>query len=330
MSSLKPLLAAAAIALLLAGAGCGASTPSVQTDPTLTSLTDAVDVTRMMETIDYMASDELRGRAAGSPQSSELESFLGERMAELGLEPVEQLGLDSFRQEFPVPAERCFLEDPPPAGETVDCANILGMIEGESTDEMIVLTANYDGLGIDPTTGSIYPGADYNASGTASVLELASTFSSLESKPGKTIVFALLGAEECGGYGSAALAESLETGGLRDSVRIINLEGLGAGGGDYMDVWDLNYRKNRPTVEAIDEAAAMLEVELELGGERLGTSASTFFLFHLPAVTIDWSWFERDDHPDFHMSSDTADRIREDGLLQVTRVVAAATWKLSR
>ena len=110
----------------------------------------------------------------------------------------------------------------------------------------------------------------------------------------------------------------------------LNLEGLGAGSGDYMDVWDLNYRKNRPTVEAIDEAAALLEVELELGGERLGTSASTFFLFHIPAVTVDWSWFERDDHPDFHLPTDTADKIREDGLLQVTKVVAAATWELSR
>jgi hypothetical protein len=330
MRYLKPLLAAAIIALLIAGAGCGASSPTAQTDATLTSLADAVDVTRMMETIDYLASEELRGRAAGSPQSSELELYLEERMAELGLEPVEQLGLDGFRQEFPVPTDRCFLEDPLPEGDALECANIVGMIEGETADEMVVLTANYDSLGVDPTTGSIYPGADYNGSGAAAVLELASAFSSLEDKPGKTIVFALLGAEECGGYGSAALAESLETGGLHDSVRIINLEGLGAGDGDYMDVWDLNYRKNRPTVEAIDEAAALFEVELELGGERLGTSASTFFLFHLPAVTVDWSWFERDDHPDFHLPSDTADRIREDGLLQVTKVVAAATWELSQ
>jgi hypothetical protein len=330
MSFPRPLSVAVVIALLLAGAGCGASTPTAQTDPMLTSLTDAVDVSRMMETIDYMTSEELRGRAAGSPQSSELELFLEESMAELGLAPVEQLGLDSLRQVFPVPAESCLLEDTPPAGEAVDCANILGMIEGQAADDMIFLTANYDGLGVDPNTGSIYPGADYNASGAAAVLELAAVFSSLEEKPGKTIVFALLGAEECGGYGAAALAESLETGGLRDSARIINLEGLGAGSGDYMDVWDLNYRKNRPTVEAIDEAAALLEVELELGGERLGTPASTFFLFHIPAVTVDWSWFERDDHPDFHLSSDTADKIREEGLQQVTEVVAAATWMLSR
>jgi len=43
-------------------------------------------------------------------------------------------------------------------------------------------------------------------------------------------------------------------------------------------------------------------------------------------VTCDWSWFERDEHPDFHLPSDTADRINEEGLLQVTRVAAVATW----
>jgi hypothetical protein len=112
-------------------------------------------------------------------------------------------------------------------------------------------------------------------------------------------------------------------------VHVINLEGLGAGDEYYMDVWDLNYRKNRPTVEAIDGAASLLEVVLEIGGADPGTSASIFFLFHLPAVTCDWSWFERDDHPDFHLFSDTPDKINREGLLQVTQVVAVATWMLA-
>ena len=330
MTPIKPLLAIVLSSLLLAGCGCGASTTSTEADPFLVSLADRVDVDRMMETIDYLSGEELRGRPAGSPQSEELERDLEERMEAIGLEPVEQLGLEGYRQEFPVPPERCFLEDPPPEGEAVEAANIIGKIAGESEDELIVLIANYDGLGVDTSTGAIYPGADYNASGAAAVLELASIFSTLDRKPAKTLVFALLGAEECGAYGSAALAESLETGGFHDDVLIINVEGLGAGDGDYMDIWDLNYRKNRPTVEAVDEAAELLGVVLELGGEDPGTSASTFFLFHLPAVTVDWSWFERDDHPDFHRPSDTADRIDRNGLNQATRVIAVAAWILAQ
>jgi hypothetical protein len=96
-----------------------------------------------------------------------------------------------------------------------------------------------------------------------------------------------------------------------------------------MDVWDLNYRKNRPTVEAVDEAASLLDLELELGGADPGTSAGTFFLYHIPAVTCDWSWFERTDHPDFHLPSDTADKIDREGLLRVTQVIAVAAWTLT-
>ena len=329
MRYLKPILAAAFIALLLVGPGCGSSSPSEEGDPFLISLAEDVDTARMMQTIEYLASDALQGRAAGSAQSLELENFLAERWQDLGLESVSELGLQGFRQEFPVPSDRCFLQEPSPADTEIMCANIVGKIPGTSGEEMIILMANYDGLGVDATTGEIYPGADYNASGASAVVELASIFSSLEIEPTKTIVFALLGAEECGGYGSAALAEALEAGEWRDHSRAINLEGLGAGDGGYMDVWDLNYRKNRPTVQAIDEAAFRLEVTLELGGADPGTSAGTFFLFHLPAVTCDWSWFERDDHPDFHLPSDTPDKINRDGLLQVTQVVATAAWQLA-
>ena len=329
MKYLRLLLGALLITLLLAGAGCGAALTDDTDDPFLLSLAESVDTTRMMETIEYMASEALRGRPSGSVQSQELEAFLEERMAELGLVPLDELGLDSYRQEFPVPSDRCFLEDPPPADTPITCANILAKIPGASSEEMIVLTANYDGLGVDASSGAIYPGADYNASGASAVLELARIFSALEYAPEKTLVFALLGAEECGVFGSAALAEAFETEGLRDSVRIINVEGIGAGDGYYMDVWDLNYRKNRPTVEALDTAASLLEVVLELGGADPGTSASTFFLYHMPAVTCDWSWFERDSHPDFHLPSDTPDKINQAGLLQVTQVLAVATWTLA-
>jgi aminopeptidase YwaD len=328
MNYLRLLVAASLIALLVAGAGCGSSSTDTG-DAFLLSLADSVDTARMMETIDYMASEALRGRPSGSVQSQELEGFLAERMAELGLEPVGELGLDGYRQEFPVPSDRCFLEDPPPAGTAITCANILAEIPGTSSEEMIVLTANYDGMGVDASSGAIYPGADYNASGASAVLELAHIFSGLKEVPPKTLVFAFLGAEECGGYGSAALAEAFETNGLRDAVRIINIEGIGAGDGYYMDVWDLNYRKNRPTVEALDAAASLLDVVLELGGADPGTSASTFFLYHMPAVTCDWAWFERDSHPDFHLPSDTPDKINQEGLLQVTQVLAVTTWILA-
>ena len=323
-----PLLAACLSLLLLAGAGCGAPPDSGQREAFLLSLAREVDAARMMETIEFMAGEGLAGRPSGSPQSRRLEAHIEERMALYGLRPLDELGLEGFRQEFPVPPERCFLEPPPPPDEPVVCANILAKLPGSSSREMIVLAANYDGLGTDISSGAMYPGADYNASGSSALMELARVLSSREERPASSIVFAFLGAEECGGFGAAALAEALEDGGLRDEVRVINIEALGAGGGGYMDVWDLNYRKNRPTVRALDEAAALLGVVVEPGGADPGTSAGVFFLHHIPAVTCDWSWFSRDEHPHFHQPGDTPESIEEEGLLQVTRVVGVAAWIL--
>ena len=320
-------------ALLALGAGCGDSTPppasSDKVPESTLALADKVDVSRMMEVVEFLSSEELKGRPTGSTESSEVQDYLEKKISEQGLVPVEQLGLEGYRQEFEVPPERCFLEEPPPSDQPVVAANVLGMIPGESTEDMVILTANYDGLGRDLDTGSIYPGADYNASGVSAVLELATIFASLDENPQKTLVFAFLDAEECGSYGSQALAEALEAGGFRRTVRIINLEGLGAGDGDYMDIWDLNYSRNRETVEAVELAAEALEVELELGGQDPGTSAAAFFLYHLPAVTCDWSWFERSEHPDFHLPTDTADRVNEVGMLKVTQVVAVAAMLLA-
>ena len=41
-------------------------------------------------------------------------------------------------------------------------------------------------------------------------------------------------------------------------------------------------------------------------------------------------WFERDEHPDFHLPSDTPDRIDREGLLRVTQVVAVTAWTLAQ
>jgi Peptidase family M28 len=326
MRSRLPLAGIIVTLLLLSAAGCGA--PQGGNDSGQSRFAGKADSGRMMQTISYMAGEELQGRPTGSPQSAELESYLMKQFSDLGLQPPEALGLTDYREEFPVPTERLFLENTP-SGETVTAANILGEIRGEPGSEILILAANYDGLGIDVKTGSIYPGADYNASGSSAVLELARLFSEIKQRPKKTVMFALLGGEECGNYGSQALAAAIESAGLRQAVSIINIEGIGAGQGNYMDVWNLDYRKNEPAADALAGAADLLGVELEPGGADSGTSSNVFFLFHQAAVTCDWSWYERSEHPDFHKTSDVAEKINEQGLKNVTEVVAQATWDLA-
>lgn len=78
--------------------------------------------------------------------------------------------------------------------------NVLARIEGENPNEVIVVGAHYDHLGM--YNGYIYNGADDNASGTVGVMTLAKAFIASGVKPKKTIIFAAWTGEENGLLGS--------------------------------------------------------------------------------------------------------------------------------
>ena len=90
----------------------------------------------------------------------------------------------------------------------VETANVLGLLEGsdpELKDEVVIYSAHHDHLGIgEPNEAgdSIYNGARDNASGVAQVLAIARAFGSLSEPPRRSILVALVGAEEQGLLGS--------------------------------------------------------------------------------------------------------------------------------
>lgn len=83
--------------------------------------------------------------------------------------------------------------------------NVLGVIEGENKDEIVVVGGHYDHLGA--SNGFVWSGADDNASGTVGVWMLAKAFKASGIKPKKTIVFAAWTGEEKGLLGSEYFAD---------------------------------------------------------------------------------------------------------------------------
>jgi hypothetical protein len=81
--------------------------------------------------------------------------------------------------------------------------NVLGRIPGASRPrETILLSAHLDHLGVRGTgADTIYNGADDDASGVTAVLELARVLAS-GPRPERTVVVALYGSEEAGGFGA--------------------------------------------------------------------------------------------------------------------------------
>lgn len=95
----------------------------------------------------------------------------------------------------------------------VQSANVLGVLSGcdpKLKHEAVVVTAHHDHLGkaVGAAEGedAIYNGALDNASGVATVLSLAKALTALPNPPRRSIVFALVGAEEQGLLGSSYYA----------------------------------------------------------------------------------------------------------------------------
>jgi hypothetical protein len=96
----------------------------------------------------------------------------------------------------------------------VQSANVLGLIKGsdpELADEAVIYTAHHDHLGIGTPNAegdNIYNGAMDNASGVAQVMAIAKAIRSLPEAPRRSILIALVGAEEQGLLGSKYYADN--------------------------------------------------------------------------------------------------------------------------
>jgi len=90
----------------------------------------------------------------------------------------------------------------------VQSANVLGLIPGSDPilkDEVVIYSAHHDHLGIGPANAdgdTIYNGAMDNASGVAQVIAMARAFKALPTAPRRSVLIALVGAEEQGLIGS--------------------------------------------------------------------------------------------------------------------------------
>jgi Zn-dependent M28 family amino/carboxypeptidase len=90
---------------------------------------------------------------------------------------------------------------------TIDSRNVLGKLEGSDPqlkDEYVVYTAHWDhfGIGVPVNGDKIYNGALDNASGVASMLEMARALTRVKPAPRRSILFIAVTAEEQGLLGS--------------------------------------------------------------------------------------------------------------------------------
>ncbi len=170
------------------------------------------DTIRIRDIMQYLTSDELRGREAGSEGIELAASYIESYFEDQGVQPY----FSSFRdtlENFPLAAY-----------------NLVGLVPGndkELSDQYIIIGAHYDHVGIigSATQDSIANGANDNASGTATVLEMARYFGRNRTNK-RSLLFVLFSAEEKGLLGSAHLAKRLKDEGL-NLYTMLNFEMTG-------------------------------------------------------------------------------------------------------
>jgi peptide/nickel transport system permease protein len=108
---------------------------------------------------------------------------------------------------------------------------------GESLDsQVIVVSAYYDGLGVGPD-GTLYPGANDNASGVATMLEIARLLKEGNFEPKKTVVFvAWTGGEHAESLSIKNVMNAKAGFGLLTVEAVVELSGVGGGIGNGLVV----------------------------------------------------------------------------------------------
>jgi hypothetical protein len=186
--------------------------------------------------------------------------------------------------------------------------NVAGYLPGE-TDEYIVIGAHYDHLGLGEQysmapsqIGTIHPGADDNASGTAGVIELARWYAT-QPKQKRGILFLTFAGEELGLLGSSFYAEHPRFP-LQKAVAMLNMDMIGRVRDGKVYIGGVGSGSNlKATVE---EVLPHHHLNIDFSDSTgYGSSDHTSFTAKQVPVLFFFSGL----HADYHRPSDTWDKI---------------------
>jgi Zn-dependent M28 family amino/carboxypeptidase len=251
-----------------------------------------VDREQLMRELTTLASPAFEGRRTGTPGALKARQWIIEQFRASGLTPA---GTQEYLQPF--------------KARNADAANVIGRLAGrEPRARALVITAHYDHLGV--RNGTVYPGADDNASGVATMLAAARHFRT--NPPRHPMLFAAIDSEEDGLRGARALVDS----------RLIDRPGTAMN--VNLDMVSKNDRRElyaagtsfapwlRPILEDVQSRAA---VKILFGHDRPSPPAAaedwTHQSDHGPFhdAGIAWVYFGVEDHPDYHRPTDTSGRV---------------------
>jgi Peptidase family M28 len=210
--------------------------------------------------------------------------------------------------------------------------NVVGVLPGSDparAREAIVIGAHYDHVGLGgrlsvtpERAGEIHNGADDNASGTASVIEMARAAIADRARFPRTLIFVTFAGEERGLLGSAHYVHSPAPVAIGSTVTMLNLDMVGRSRG-AVDVSGLDKGALKDDLMAAAQTVGDLEIKQE--GPGAGRSDDSSFIdARVPAINF-FTGF----HADYHRPTDDWEKIEKAGTARVAALALEFAARLA-
>ena len=257
--------------------------------------------------------------------TKELLAKTGLSMEEIKAQLPQERGDLSF---FAETGWSCEMAVPVQILKAVPTRNVLAFWPGTDValdEEALVISAYYDGLGRYPD-GTLLPGANDNASGVATMLEMVRTLKAGGYEPKRTLIFAAwVGGER---YRAVDFDRFLQARrGFAEAYEIVagvELEGVGAGSGGAAALSHVSSKKLQETFQA---AARRVDVALDTKQPGLHDATGLWEVpsASVPSVVVSWAGSAATAHtPDDRPEAIDPDKLRQVGEMTALTVMVIA------
>jgi len=286
----------------------------------------------LINNLSVLASDEMEGRKTGEFGQKMAANFIRDYYKDLKIDAAP--ATKNYFQIVPSSSMRRAFSP-----KLKDSENVVAFIEGnEFPNEYIVISAHYDHVGM--ANGEIYNGADDDASGTSAVMEIARLFQKAKlagNGPKRTIVFLHCTGEEFGLYGSKYYTQN-PLFPLENTIANLNVDMIGRT--DKKHEKSKNYiylvgsdklsQELHDLSEATNKEYTNLVLDYEFNAEDhpeqiyYRSDHYNFAVKNIPVI-----FYYSGTHEDYHLPTDTVDKIEFDKMHERTQLIFATAWKLA-
>ncbi|MFV0538632.1 MAG: M20/M25/M40 family metallo-hydrolase [Dysgonomonas sp.] len=276
--------------------------------------------------ITVLASDSLEGRKGGEPGGWKAAEYIRAELKSMGVRPWKRDYIQSFVSTSP-------------RATTKEMHNVLGYIRGKNANEVVIVGAHYDHLGLRRApidNDSIFNGADDNASGVAAVLQVAKAFMASGQQPERTIVFGFWDGEEMGLLGSFHFVDNyyknipIPLTSAPEIKAYINCDMVGRNKDDNAKHVIAYYSPEKEIFQTwINDDIESYDLNLEpefrsMENQQGGSDHMPFIQAGVPII-----FYHTDLHKDYHKLTDHSDKINFDKVTEIAKLTFINMWHMA-